>query len=214
MSTHIFTWAEDRHGETGWLLKGMEDIFDAVGGRSVAHDVFEHLPRGRKHGVIADEMMALGVRLHLRVLSQWWWTKSYLTTPAQAWASEIAQQLEYIQIEGYDVPAPRSVPEVDDETERIIAEALQPACAMYREMGFNAIEPYDRLLQRLVDWLRVGVAAGAKRWPDPANAMGVLEYIERQVDHLSQGRYEGDRLIVKVHEASMRADCHVKSAYY
>lgn len=223
MSRHVFVWGRDAEGAVGWIAKGMPH-FDASLGDTIGHDTMEHLPGGMKHGAIADEMLALGVRLYLRVESGWWYGKHFSQTPAATWSYEVVRQLEYIFFNDAPKPGPvRSVPtedEIGEEMELIISQATRKGIKEFNDerqqeedCGGNAalwVDPDGTLAKNMADWMRVGVRAGMKRWNSPAG--GVYEYayameeLARQVERIGTGHEEGEELIVEINEARMRVD--------
>jgi hypothetical protein len=220
MSRHVYVWGQDQEGATGWVMKDMPH-FDASFGDTVGHDTMEHLPGGLKHGVIADEMLALGVRLYLRVESGWWYCQRFFGQPAETWSTEVFRQLEYIFLNGSPEPGPvRSVPtedEIGEEMELIISGATRDGIeAFNREFahgineGVDPIDPNGELAKNMADWMRVGVRAGMKRWCRPSgthyDAAMLMEDLARRVEKIGTHHEEGEELVVEINEAHMRVD--------
>lgn len=65
MIHRIFEWREDQElGGYGWIMKG-QPTFNASTGLGIAHDTLEHF--ANRYGSIADEMLAFGAILRVRV---------------------------------------------------------------------------------------------------------------------------------------------------
>jgi hypothetical protein len=222
MSRHVFVWGRDQEGATGWVLKNMPH-FDASFGDTIGHDCMEHLPGGLKHGAIADEMLALGARLYLRVESGWWYAQNFFVTPTQTWTGEVMRQLEYILFNGTTQPGPvRSVPtedEIGEEMELIIAESVRKGVEKFNEefghdeyelRTLDLIDPDGELAKNLADWMRVGVRAAMQRWNSPAgshyDAAMIMEDLARRVERIGTRHEEGEELVVEINEARMRVD--------
>jgi hypothetical protein len=221
MSRAVFVWGEDQqYGNTGWIRKGMPH-FDAAFDDTIGHDTMEHLPGGMKHGAIADEMMALGVRLYLRVESGWWYCQQYFGDPVETWAGEVQRQLEYIFHDRTPEPgAPRSVPteeEIGEEMELIIKQATLGGVRLFnREWQDDpnplVINPFGPLAKNMADWMRVGVRAGMQRWNRSSgsfhDAAILMESLGKKVKSMGTHHEEGEELVVEINEARMRVHCY------
>jgi len=211
MSRHIFEWKEDREGQTGWVLRGMPH-FDVTQPRSFSHDCLEHMPGAMKYGAIADEMIALGARLYLRVATSFWAEHEDFGEPESVWADEFMYQLEYIFGDGTpQPPAPRKVrvlpPELS-ELEDIIATAASLGTAAHNDNSYGndseyTVDSKGELVTNMANWMRIGVLAAMKRYN------GCNEYVcwrgetlDKAVEKLRGGEY-GDQLIVTVHESNL-----------
>ena len=217
MSTMIFEWKEDKDGIEGWVAAGYEN-FNAVAINQFGHDCIEHFPRGQRHGAIADELLALGARLFIRVGSGWWMTQRDFPKPEFTWASELETLLRDMEDDSnaclpeWAKPAPPAGEHGAIDLESIIQAALVKTVPMANEYLFNGDPDNDdkpftlesRLIVRMGDWLRRGVHACRARYKDkhPDDIM----WLQLQLDEAMQ-RYQtgesGQRLIVRIHERDM-----------
>jgi len=216
MSTNIFDWKEDHQGNEGWVMRGY-DHFDTTGVDSFAHDVIEHLPCGIKHGRIADELLALGARLHARVESGWWLQQRHFGKPADVWATEIVYLLDAMRREGIDVkeigptPALENAKEGLTNIEPIIVAAVAKAVEQYNfdlydddDDNDEARAVEDETMQRMASWLRRGVLAARARFKGrfAEEIMFLNEEITHAMRQYQHGEH-GQSLVIRVNEKYM-----------
>lgn len=215
MSTMNFTWGMDERGMHGWIADGYPN-FDVTQPGMFSHDCLEHLPRGMKHGAIADELMALGARLYIRVKSEWWWSQRFLAEPPESWGRELQILLQAIQWGEQPEPSIITEPLLDDDMDDEIESALEHGARIAnREHEYMAShdlaageqEPYtadSALMQNMAAWLRRGYRAAVARFKerDPADIMWLGECLDKEMQKYGNGE-DGDRLSVHVHEKDM-----------
>lgn len=215
MSLLIFNWDEDEAGNTGWLAKGYPN-FNVTQAGNFGHDCVEHFPRGIKHGAIADELMALGARLRLRVDSGWWWSQRFLANPSESFGYELDYLLRAIRHGEQQEPANIANILLDECMDAEIDASIDIAVARAnRELEFDGewtdqgIGPYTAdspLLQNMGAWMRLGYRANEARFRG-AYAIDVMD-LQQQIDEEAakpkyRGGDYGDQLHVRIHEKNM-----------
>jgi hypothetical protein len=208
-----FRWGQDDRGNNGWIPKGYPH-FDAVAPGQFAHDCLEHFPRGLKHGQIADELLALGARLYIRVKSEWWWTQSFRINPPDQWAAELELLMREMRDGGAAAPAVITEPllddDMDDEIEAAVSKAVRVANrelayqGSYDDHGHPDYEVESELMQSMAAWVRRGYRACVARFKGRAayDVMWLGQQLDEAVARYSRGD-EGDELIVRIHEKDM-----------
>jgi hypothetical protein len=219
MSEMIFDWKEHDDAGTGWLARGYPN-FGPTDWNQFGHDCMEHFPRGRTHGQIADELLALGARLYIRVAGGWWFTQRGFPTPAESWAGELEGLLRDMEDDSRlhlpdftQRPAPPAPEYRDVDMEKIIQAALVQAVARANEYLFNGDpdnddEPFtleSQLIVRMGDWLRRGVHACIKRYKgrDADDIMWLQIQLDEEVRDFQKPGSEEHRLVVRIHEKDM-----------
>jgi hypothetical protein len=221
MSHILFQWGEDQeYGDYGWLPAAYPN-FNAVRPGGFGHDCIEHFPRGLKHGQIADELLALGARLYVRVDSGWWWRQQYMQTVPQSFGYELHRLLRDMDEQGVDLPDPGSVPlldnEMDDEIEAAQREAVRVSNAEHDRHSDDQDEPYafeQEQIQWMGAWLRRGYAACIKRFRGAyaGEILALSEALDRASEKFAHGE-EGDRLLVRIHEQRMEFSLKKTTGY-
>lgn len=213
MSSMTFQWGEDDRGNRGWIPKGYPH-FDVVSAGQFGHDCLEHFPRGLKHGKIADELMALGARLHIRVKSEWWWSQSFRANPPESWGYELELLMRAMRDGDGDAPALITEPLLDDDMDdEISASIFQAVKVANRELAYQGsyddhgqpdYEVESELMQNMAAWLRRGYRANIARFKGRAahDIMWLGQQLDEEVAKYSRGD-EGDQLIVRIHEKDM-----------
>ncbi|MPQ56254.1 hypothetical protein [Duganella sp. FT27W] len=215
MSTMNFKWGRDERGMEGWVAEGYAN-FDVTMPGQFAHDVLEHLPRGLKHGQIADELMALGARLYARVKSEWWWSQGFRVGVPETWGMELVTLLTDIRAAGLSEPALIVEPLLNDDMDDEIEAALEyGALKANREFEYQAswdkslqgqasYDAQSELFQNMAAWMRRGYRACVARFKDrrPADIMWLGELMDQEAKMYDRGE-EGDKLSVRVHEKDM-----------
>ncbi|MEJ7805001.1 MAG: hypothetical protein WKG03_03645, partial [Telluria sp.] len=188
---------------TGWIARGYPN-FDPTSPGQFSHDCFEHLPRGRMHGAIADEAMALGARLHLRVESGWWWKQRFSISPPDSFGNELERLMRDVAWGEQPPPAAIDEPlldnEMDDEIEFSVIAGVKSA---NDEIGYNHPEctPYtgeSELVQNLAAWMRRGYRACVARFKgrQPADIMWLAEQLDQATQEYKHGE-GGDELTIR-----------------
>jgi hypothetical protein len=220
MSLMIFHWDEDEAGNEGWLAQGYPN-FNVTFAGNFAHDVIEHFPRGLKHGPIADEAMALGARMHVRLDSGWWFAKSFMVTPAQTFAYEIHTLMREILDGGAEAPPTITEPPIDGHMEDEIVEAVRQAVERTNSDidngDMHADEPYTEQSIEFVNiaaWMRRGYRACIERFKgrNPADIIWLGECLDKETEQYKHGEY-GDKLYVRIHEKDMECSVRRVSLY-
>jgi hypothetical protein len=210
-----FTWGMDERGMHGWIADGYPN-FDVTQPGTFSHDCLEHLPRGLKHGAIADELMALGARLFVRVKSEWWWTQRFNADPPESWGRELQILLQAIHWGEQHAPPSITEPLLDDDMDDEIDDALENGARIAnREHEYMAShdqeagerEPYtaeSEPLQNMAAWLRRGYRAAVARFKgsNPADIMWLGECLDKEMRDYENGEH-GDRLRIHIHEKDM-----------
>lgn len=214
MSVMNFEWGEDERGNRGWLPQGYPN-FDVVVPGQFGHDCLEHLPRGQKHGPIADELMALGARLYVRVKSQWWFGQSFRVSPPESFGRELELLMRAMRDDDGHAPAAIAEPMLDDDDmDDHIAGAVRHAVRIAnRELSYQG--SYDghghpdyqegsELMQGMAAWMRRGYRACIARFKgrDPNDIMWLGIQLDEEIVKYQRGD-EGDRLSVRIHEKDM-----------
>jgi hypothetical protein len=209
MSSMEFVWGQDDVGNDGWIAKGYLH-FNPTSPGQFGHDCLEHFPRAMKHGQIADELLALGARLHVRVASGWWWNQKFRISPPESFGGELEYLMRHIH-DGIEEPAAITEPELDDDMDAEIEASIRHAVRITnRESSYadnDEREPYTEdspIMQTMAAWMRRGVRACAARFKDrhPTDVMHLSECLDRDSQQYARGE-DGDRLIVRVHEKDM-----------
>lgn len=214
MSRMVFDWDLCEHtGVRGWIARGYPEFWAVDRADSIVHDCIEHLPGGIKHGPIADELMALGARWYVRVISGDFATAFY--APETTFGQELALMLRDLDGEGLEPP--RNVPEIEDwlPCDDIIEEALQAYQSDADSWSFNLNEEQTRsVLEVMTDWLKVGLNSCQKRF-NHANEYQLLCLSQELENALKSvhGDY-GDVLKVIVDERELDFKVEVSQRLY
>lgn len=217
MSEMIFDWKEDDDFGIGWIARGYPNFGPTDWGQ-FGHDCIEHFPRGQKHGPIADELLALGARLYIRVAGGWWFQQRGFPTPAASWAGELEQLLRALEDDKRAYlpefsPAPPAPEYRDVDMEKIIQDALAQVVIRANEYLFNGDPDNDdapytlesRIIVSMGNWLRRGVHACIKRYKgrNPDDIMWLQIQLDEEVRDFQKPGSEGHRLTVRIHEKDM-----------
>jgi hypothetical protein len=215
MSKSTFIWGYDHNGHEGWVMKGMPH-FDTTEPSNFAHDCLEHFPGGMKHGAVADEMMAVGARLWLRVASDYWGNQPDFGDATEIWTDEVATQLAYIHERRTPEPKAPRKRRVLDLTNSKMAE-LEDIIATSTALGqavFNAeqestggpfyVPVHAPIIDHMADWMRIGVLAAVERYHELNNWMVWRgDALDKAVLALNnENREHGDRLTIIVNESN------------
>lgn len=210
MSTLTFDWKEDDEetGVEGWFARGY-DHFDASKTEDFGHDCIEHMPRGMKHGRIADELLALGARLHYRVESGWWFSQRGFGKPAKAFATEVEYLLEDMEYNHVDLKETKPLVlepgdcsmDMEAMVQEIVAEIIDSMKEVDMEEGdfFN-----EQTVHQMGYWLRRGIIAGRARFKGrhPADVMHLMDNLHETLRDYKHGEL-GESLVVRIHEKDM-----------
>lgn len=182
---HTFEWREDQHGNTGWILAGMDD-FDVGDGMTVAHDVLEHFEHA--DGDASSEFQAFGCMVWGRIGGDYWGSFNYSaglmsTDPARGMGSELG--MFYVRLGGIHAAPPWAyMPLEDDEAEEFIA-TMRPIIAQgiqdegdsmstdeYRDLlhldedhtGEEEAQALDSAAADVCAWVRYGFTRATQSW--------------------------------------------------
>lgn len=209
MSKMTFDWGQDREGNVGWMARGYPH-FNPTLPQNFSHDALEHLPGGLKHGQLADELMALGVRWWIRVHGGFAVNGFY--SPAGGMAGEVNRLLDYAH-HGTPEPAPiveSPIPEFESDIGDIMKRVVgQRRDAIAEGFKVQMVKSDDPLLLTMVHWMRRGYRAAQKRYrgASPFAVGKMMEKIDRQAMWMAGGE-EGDSLVVEVREKDL--SCSIK----
>lgn len=208
MSTLNFTWGTDDSGERGWIAQGYPH-FDTTPPQLMAHDVLEHLPRGMQHGAVADEALALGARLYLRMASGWLRTQPHqFGRPENLWYNEARRLLEADEVCAPAQAEPLTDPAMDELLQKATKDAVDEYVDQRGYLSDFELETEEgnsrHNASNILNWMRIGYRAAIARYKDhdPLDVMWLAERLIDTVEEYQHGE-EGDRLIIKVNEKDL-----------
>lgn len=196
MASAIFNYVKDRNGNLGWLMQGMEKVFDSGSALVVAHDMIDH--GINDSGSVADEFKALGSFSYIRLDS--------MATPDNP--AERILSRDFIEVIGTHVfstgefpliPKTKS-PVLDDNEylERVFVKALKLTVSnISQSWGFHGDPCEEQLLldNHFEDWmksnscslialLRQGYRRANRRYQNSDIALHLFETIKDKVEDL------------------------------
>ncbi|MDR9847064.1 hypothetical protein [Herbaspirillum huttiense] len=210
-NTTVFEWGEGATtGEMGWIPKGYKD-FDPTDGTFAGHDVMEHFPRHK--ATLADEAMAFGAMVHVRVLGDWF--GGNMVQPVTALGQDMGRFLNELEIGRLVMGEPGIAPAVDRAGDYyindIMMETLHYANIQSRNYFTRGFDENDPRLTWMEGWMRKGYAAAQRRWPhSPYELTRTFYEIGRKVGRYSRGYEEGDELHVLVDPRSLEVQVNLK----
>ena len=210
-NTTVFEWREGAAtGEIGWIPKGYKD-FDPTDGTFAGHDVMEHFPRHK--ATLADEAMAFGAIIHVRVLGGWFGDS--FVQPATALGEDMGRFLNEMEKGWLMMGDPGIVPAVDANGEYyindIMMETIYFANAQSHAYETPGFEENDQRLAWMEGWMRKGYAAAQRRWPhNPYELARTFREIGRKVGRYTRGHEEGDELHVLVDPRTLEVQVNLK----
>ena len=206
MISREFIYKEDEHGNVGWIPEWLPNATSGDG-RTVAHDVLEHMPNSTNRNSSEDELVAMGAVYYIRGET------GLLYSPYRDITETIASDIYFILSDsannGERIRSPGFKYKLSDySVDDTFKQATREGIKSFKENYEDDIDILDEnTYTYILNWMRIGYRQAINRYKntDQGTIGYIFNQIQREVDKCKYiNEYDKMRVTVNVKKANVK----------